>query len=84
MKSVYHVETSKNTYTRGKQHLKDLEKRRSTSVMWRHCTEKHGGNIVGFRMGVTGHYRNDAMMQQVAEAVRINRADASELINNQK
>ena len=81
-KSVYHGETSKNSYTRGAQHLKDLEKRRSTSVMWRHCREKHGGNIVGFRMGVTGHYRNDAMMRQISEAVRINRTDAAELINN--
>ena len=50
--------------------------------MWRHCREKHGGNIVGFRMGVTGHYRNDAMMRQISEAVRINRTDAAELINN--
>ena len=46
MKSVYHGETSKNTYTRGKQHLKDLEKRR-------YCRVKHGGNILGHKNG--GH-----------------------------
>ena len=29
-----------------------------------------------------GHYINDAMMRQIAEAVRINRSDGGELINN--
>ena len=50
--------------------------------MWRHCREKHGGDIVDFRMDVTGHYRNDAMLRQISEAVRIHRSDDNEMINN--
>ena len=81
-RAVYHGETSKNSYTRGLQHLGDLDGQRETSVMWRHCREKHGGALVDFKMGITGHYRNDTMMRQIAEAVRINRTDDNELINN--
>ena len=81
-KSIYVGETSRNTYTRGLEHLSELNGRVPQSVLWRHCSEKHGGNMVDFRMGVTGQYRNDAMMRQIAEAVRINGSDDGELINN--
>jgi hypothetical protein len=33
-------------------------------------------------MKVTGQYRNDAMLRQIAEAVRINNSDIDSRINN--
>ena len=81
-RSVYIGETSKNAYTRGRKHLQDLDGKLTNSVMWRHCREKHEGTITDFRMGVTGQYRNDAMLRQISESVRINGSNDNELINN--
>ena len=52
------------------------------SVLWRHCRERHDNQIKEFKMRVTGQYRNDAMLRQIAEAVRINNSDIDSRINN--
>ena len=78
----YHGETSKNGFTRGKKHLQELDGRAASSVMWRHCVERHSGTIQDFTMNITGNYRNDAMLRQISEAVRINNTPREHLINN--
>ena len=78
----YHGESSKNGYTRGKQHLEELGRRAESSVIWRHCKERHDGEIPDFKMNITGNYRNDAMLRQISEAVRINGTARESLINN--
>ena len=79
---TYHGETSKNGFTRGKKHLQELDGRSASSVIWRHCSERHGGTIQDFTMNITGNYRNDAMLRQISEAVRINNTPREQLINN--
>ena len=80
--NVYHGETSKNAFTRGKQHLDEYRNKASKSVLWRHCRERHENQLQEFKMRVTGQYRNDAMLRQIAEAVRINNHDIESRINN--
>ena len=79
---IYHGESSKNGFTRGKKHLEDFDRRAESSVIWRHCRERHGGDIQDFNMNITGNYRNDAMLRQISEAVRIDGTPREQLINN--
>ena len=64
--------------------MRELDRKDGGSIMWRHCKEKHGGVIQDFRMDVTGYYRNDAMLRQITEAVRISETPQDELVNNKK
>ena len=75
-------ETARNAITRGKEHLKDLDRRSVGSVLWRHCRETHEGSIPDFRMNVKACYGKDAMLRQIAEAVLIGNAEGDELLNN--
>ena len=59
--NTYTGETSRNTYTRGKEHLASLDNSDEGSVMWKHSKEKHGSHIPNFYMSVTGQFKNDAM-----------------------
>ena len=81
-KGEYHGETSRNAYTRGKEHLDEYRTQAAKSVLWRHCRERHGNERQEFKMRVTGQYRNDAMLRQIAESVRINNSDPDSRINN--
>ena len=77
----YIGETSRSAYTRGKEHLRALQQKEENSVMWRHSCDKHGGNVPGFTMNVTGIFRDDAMLRQISESVQINRVPQDRLIN---
>ena len=77
----YIGETSRSAYTRGKEHLRALEQREETSVMWRHSCDKHGGDVPSFTMNVTGMFHDDAMLRQITESVRINKVEEGQLIN---
>ena len=68
-------ETSRSVYARGREHLKALQRREDGSVMWKHCCERHGGNMVQFVMNVTGVFRDDAMLRQVTESVMIGKVE---------
>ena len=50
----YVGETSQSAYVREREHLKAPQRREDGSIMWKHCCERHGGNIVQFVMNVTG------------------------------
>ena len=78
----YTGETARSAYTRGKEHLEDLDNKRETSKLWQHCRTRHDGKITDFSMSVTGMYKDDAMLRQIAEAVRINGSTATALMNN--
>ena len=78
---TYFGETSRSVYTHGKEHLRALEQREQSSVMWRHSRVKHAGGIPGFTMNVTGTFQNDAMLRQITESVRINQVQEGQLIN---
>lgn len=80
-RSRYIGETARNAYTRGKEHLRALEQREQSSVMWRHSCEKHDGNVPGFTMNVTGVFQGDAMLRQISESVQINKVQQDQLIN---
>ena len=79
----YEGETAGNGYTRGGQHLYNLSKRYlDNSPLWRHCLEEHGGEVQRFQMSITGVYKNDAMLRQITEAVKINNTDPNMLMND--
>ena len=77
----YIGETSRSVYTRGKEHLRALEQREQSSVMWRHSCEKHDGSVPGFKMNVTGMFQSDAMLRQISESIQINKVQQDQLIN---
>ena len=82
-KKKYKGETASNAYTRGHKHLTDLAARNTAnSPLWRHCLEEHNGEEQDFQMFVTGSYKNDAMLRQIAEAVQIENSDAGSLMND--
>ena len=82
--SVYEGETSENCYVRGKQHLYDLKHKLDKSSLWRHLRDKHNGVVQDFQMGQTGSYKNDAMLRQIMEAVRISNSSNVDLLNSRK
>ena len=77
----YSGETLRRAYTRGKEHLRALEQREQSSVMWRHSCEKHDGNVPGFPMNVTAMFQSDAMLRQISESIQINKVQQHQLIN---
>ena len=82
-KKRYKGETAGNGYKRGYKHLSDLAGRNvDNSPLWRHCLEGHNGGEQRFQMSVTGSYRNDAMLRQIAEAVQIENSDPGSLMND--
>ena len=52
----YKGETSRTSYVRGGEHLDDFDKRSEKSVLWKHCRNKHNGQVEGrrFRMDLLG------------------------------
>ena len=50
----YDGQTSRTAYLRTAEHIDDLEKRKEHSHLWRHCKEKHNGEIQKFKFSVTG------------------------------
>ena len=79
---VYIGETSRSAYTRGKEHLTSLSRKEEGSALWKHSKEIHNGHMPGFRMSVTGQFRNDAMLRQISEAVKINREGKKNVMND--
>ena len=69
----YIGETSRNTYSRGKEHLRDLDSKNERSVMWKHAKEEHQGRIPDFTCSVVERFLKDSLLRQVSESVRINR-----------
>ena len=77
-KGVYIGESSRNLYTRGKEHVGKYRsrKRNHDSFMKKHQVEKHGGREADFKAKVTGVFR-DSLSRQVSEGVHIRRGGRS-------
>ena len=73
--------TTRSAYVHGKEHTVDLHSRRKNSALWKHCQDKHDGEIKKFRMDVVDTFRSDPMLRQITESVRISRTDERNLIN---
>lgn len=71
--STYIGETSRSTYTRGKEHLRALNAKSENSVLWKHAVEHHESALIQFSCDVTECFRKDSLLRQVTEAVKINR-----------
>ena len=76
--SVYFGETSRNLYTRGREHLYKYHstKRKKDSFIKKHQDEKHGGCEALFKAKVTGKFR-DCLSIQVSEGVHIRRSETN-------
>ena len=70
--TTYIGETSRNVYTRGKEHIYKYETAHSDSFMQKHQQEVHDCQPAVFNTKVTGGFR-DCLTRQVAEGVAIRR-----------
>ena len=52
--------------------------------MWRYCRLDHNSELKYFTMSITGLYRNDCMLRQIAEDVSQGNAPVGTLINTKK
>ena len=82
--SVYEGETSRNCYTRGKEHYSELNSKLQSSALWRHSRDKHDSRNLEYQMNVTGVYKNDAMLRQIMESVRIANSSNISLLNSKQ
>jgi hypothetical protein len=78
---VYEGETGRSARIRGAEHLKDLEKKREKSVLFKHKMTDHQHENVKFRMEITQKFK-DAMTRQANEAVRIYTRPSHETLNS--
>ena len=51
--------TTRGAYTRGKEHIEDLNLRKDRSDMWQHCKEKHAGELKKFKMDIIESFKKD-------------------------
>ena len=75
-KCIYVGETSRNLYTRAKEHMNKYrsEKSNHDSFIKQHQVEYHHDQLAEFKARVTGLFR-DCLSRQVTEAVYIRRSD---------
>ena len=69
---TYEGKTCRNAHLRGREHLKDLEKKSDRSVLFKHIKADHTDeeNKVKFNMEIVGRFKT-AMNRQINEGIRI-------------
>ena len=77
-RTTYIGETSRNLYTRGREHINKYESRNEDSFMRQHQEEQHNCQPADFTAKVTGSYQ-DCLTRQVAEGVAIRRSQTAVL-----
>ena len=77
----YIGETSRSAYTRGKEHLKDLDSATERSILKSHCDERHSWLLQNFKMDVRDVFNGDPMLRQITEDVAI-RGEGQNAINS--
>ena len=80
-KDIYQGETAYSAYTRGQEHLKKLNNKDPKSALYNHCQTEHQGNLVQFRMDITGTYHRDSTLRQISEGVAIQKTCPQRLMN---
>jgi hypothetical protein len=78
---VYEGETGRSARIRGAEHLREFEKQKQKSVLFKHKLAEHENEDVKFRMEITNRFK-DALTRQANEAVRIFSRPAKELLNS--
>ena len=78
---IYEGETGRSARIRGSEHLKDLEKNREKSVLFKHKISEHPNEVPKFKMEITKSFQ-DALTRQANEAVRIFGRPGHELLNS--
>ena len=78
---VYEGETGRSARLRGAEHLKDFEKKREKSVLYKHKVSDHPNEDVKFKMEITQKFK-DALTRQANEAVRIYSRPSHETLNS--
>ena len=77
-RTTYIGETSRNIYSRGKEHMYKYNSANPDSFMWKHQQEVHDCLQAAFNTRVTGSFR-DCLTRQVAEGVAIRRCKTAVL-----
>ena len=78
---VYEGETGRSARIRGAEHLRELEKQKQKSVLFKHKLAENENEDVKFRMEITSRFK-DALTRQANEAVRIFSRPDKELLNS--
>ena len=81
----YVGETSRNAYTRGREHAREYEKKDKTSVLHKHAVQKHSNDTLPpqFSMNVVSRHTT-ALDRQITEAVKIANEPSESLINSKQ
>lgn len=78
---IYEGETGRSARVRGLEHVKDFEKKRKNSVLFKHAKCEHRNENVQFKMEITKKFK-DALSRQANEAVRIFNRSSDQLLNS--
>ena len=78
---VYEGETSRSARIRGGEHIRDFEKKKSSSVLYKHKVLEHKDEEMRIKMQITKKFR-DPLTRQANEGVRINSRCKNELLNS--
>ena len=78
---VYEGETGRSARIPGSEHLKEFEKKKEKSVLYKHKMADHKDEPVKFKMDITQKFK-DALSRQANEAVRIYTRPDHELLNS--
>ena len=78
MNCLYHGESARNLYTRGREHEANYLARRAKSFMQKHQVKEHNNTVGSYVAKVTGTAR-DCLTRQVREAVHIRRCQVPTL-----
>ena len=82
-KYSYEGESSRSGFIRMKEHVKDLEKKRKKSVLFKHVSKEHEEeeDTVNFSMKITGHF-SKCITRQLDEGIRIRDKNPKYLLNS--
>ena len=69
--AVMYGETGRTARIRVGEHIEQLRKRSSSSNLWEHCLQVHGGRIAEFASQVLKSCPGDPLTRQLSEAKRI-------------
>ena len=78
---VYEGETGRSARIRGTEHVRDFEKEKEKSVLFKHKLTDHKDETVKFKMEITRKFK-DSLTRQANEAVRIFTRPSSESLNS--
>ena len=80
---TYEGESCRTAYIRGKEHIREYERKSDKSVMFKHVKKEHEGEDgeVQFEMKVVSRFKS-AMNRQREESVRIQRKNPESLLNS--